>query len=110
MQPIILYLTCSSKQEAISIIEKLFERNLIACANIIENVTSYFKWENKLQSSAEIIILAKTIDKRFNEITKLISTLHSYNLPAITAINLENCEKKFLKWIETSVFPDINNN
>ena len=50
------YITTPNKKEAKQIAQKLLDKKLIACANVISNVNSYFVWKNKVQNSKEIII------------------------------------------------------
>ena len=54
------YIIASNKKEAEKIAKKLLNKKLIACANIISNVHSYFVWKNKVQNSKEIVICGKT--------------------------------------------------
>ena len=54
------YITAPNKKEAEKIARKLLDKKLIACANVISNVNSYFVWKNKMQNSKEIIICGKT--------------------------------------------------
>ena len=77
------YITASDKREAEKIAKKLLNRKLIACANIISNVNSYFVWKNKIQSSKEIIICGKTISKNQKKIINEVKKLHSYSVPCI---------------------------
>ena len=57
------YIIASNKNEAEKIATKLLDKKLIACANVISNVNSYFVWKNKIKNSKEIIICGKTISK-----------------------------------------------
>ena len=60
------YITVPNKKEAERIAKKLLQQRLIACANVIGNVNSYFVWKNKVHNSKEIIICGKTISKNQN--------------------------------------------
>jgi len=66
------YITASNKKEAERIAKKLLNKRLIACANVISNVNSYFVWKNKIQNSKEIIICGKTTSKNQKKIIKVI--------------------------------------
>ncbi len=97
------YITASDKREAEKIAKKLLNRKLIACANIISNVNSYFVWKNKIQSSKEIIICGKTISKNQKKIINEVKKLHSYSVPCIIFFDIKNGNNDFLKWIKQSV-------
>ena len=64
----ILYITCRNNKEAILISDKLISSKLIACANIIKNVTAIFQWKKQLNKNKEVILLAKTVFKNTKKI------------------------------------------
>ena len=97
------YITASNKKEAERIAKKLLNKKLIACANVIGNVNSYFVWKNKVQNSNEIIICGKTTSKNQKKIIQIVKSLHSYSVPCIIFFDIKNGNKDFLKWIEQSV-------
>ena len=97
------YITAPNKKEAEQIAKKLLDKKLIACANVINNVNSYFVWKNKVQNSKEIIICGKTTSKNQTKIIKAVKSIHSYAVPCIIFFDIKNGNKDFLKWIEQSV-------
>jgi len=97
------YIIASNKKEAEKIATKLLDKKLIACANVISNVNSYFVWKNKIQNSKEIIICGKTISKNQKEIVHVVKSLHSYSVPCVIFFDIKNGNKDFLKWIKQSV-------
>jgi len=97
------YIIASNKNEAEKIATKLLDKKLIACANVISNVNSYFVWKNKIQNSKEIIICGKTISKNQKEIVHAVKSLHSYSVPCVIFFDIKNGNKDFLKWVKQSV-------
>ena len=97
------YITASNKKEAEGMANKLLNKKLIACANVISNVNSYFVWKNKVQNSKEIIICGKTTSKNQTKIIKAVKSIHSYAVPCIIFFDIKNGNKDFLKWIKQSV-------
>jgi len=97
------YITAPNKKEAGKIAKKLLDKKLIACANVISNVNSYFVWKNKTQDSKEIIICGKTTSKNQKKIVNIVKSLHSYSVPCVIFFDIKNGNKDFLKWIEQSV-------
>lgn len=98
----LLYVTCGSKREANKIGEKLVKNKLAACTNIIDNVKSVFKWNNKIANNKECILVGKTTSRNINKIIKTIENFHSYECPCILFFNIQNGNKKFLKWIKNN--------
>ena len=97
------YITAPNKKETERIAKKLLDKKLIACANVIGNVNSYFVWENKVQNSKEIIICGKTVSKNQKKIIQIVKSLHSYSVPCIIFFDIKSGNKDFLKWIKRSV-------
>jgi periplasmic divalent cation tolerance protein len=97
------YIIASNKKEAEKIATKLLDKKLIACANVISNLNSYFVWKNKIKNSKEIIICGKTISKNQKEIVHAVKSLHSYSVPCVIFFDIKNGNKDFLKWIKQSV-------
>ena len=97
------YITASNKKEAGRIAKKLLNKKLIACANVISNVNSYFVWKNKVQNSKEIIICGKTTSNNQKKIMQVVKSLHSYSVPCVIFFDIKNGNRDFLRWIKRSV-------
>ena len=97
------YITASNKKEAERIAKKLLNKKLIACANVISNVNSYFVWKNKVQNSKEIIICGKTSSKNQKTIIQIVKSVLSYSVPCVIFFVIKNGNRDFLKWIKQSV-------
>lgn len=100
---VVIFITASSKEEARKIAGKLVESKLAACVNIIENIHSVFWWAAKLDACDEVLLIVKSIRRNFSRISKLVKSLHSYEVPEIIALPIIAGEKNYLKWIDESV-------
>ena len=99
----LFYMTCKNKVEANKIAYALVKKDLVACANIIPNIKSYFKWNNKkINALKEIILIGKTVKKNINKITLYVKKISSYDCPCIVFVDIENGNKEFLSWIKSS--------
>ena len=99
---IVVLVTCASKKEAREIAKRLLDEKLVACANIIDGVRSFFWWKSKIDKAKESLIVAKTARKNFIKIEKTVKGLHSYEVPEIIALPIEAAEPDYLKWIDGS--------
>ena len=96
-------MTCKNKVEANKIAYALVKKDLVACANIISNIKSYFKWNNKkINALKESILIGKTVKKNINKITLYVKKISSYDCPCIVFVDIENGNKEFLSWIKSS--------
>jgi len=98
---IICYITAPSEEEAREITKVLIQKRLVACANIIKDISSIFTYKGKLYDEREVAIIAKSRQDLFSKISETVKEHHSYETPCIIALPIiDGCEE-FLKWIET---------
>ena len=100
---IIIFITAKDKSEAEKIASKLVEEKLVACANIVGNISSVFWWENKVNRADEVLLVLKSKKTFFKKIEKAVKSVHSYSVPEIIAIPIVAGEKNYLKWIDTTL-------
>jgi len=99
----IVFCTCGSEAEAAKIGRHLVEHQLAACVNIVPRIESIYRWQGKVESSAEWLLLIKTTAEKFPEVREAIVELHSYDLPECVAIVIEDGSAEYLAWIGDSV-------
>jgi periplasmic divalent cation tolerance protein len=95
--------TTGSEAEAQQIAHALVDRQLAACVNIVPKIQSVYRWEGKVESAEEFLLLIKTGKSRQTEVCAAIRELHSYELPECIVISIESGSKEYLKWIADSV-------
>ncbi|NBX02843.1 MAG: divalent-cation tolerance protein CutA [Alphaproteobacteria bacterium] len=96
----LVYSTFSHREEAISVARKLLKERLIACANVTAAGDSLYRWEGKIESASEAVLLAKTTTSSVQKTIARIKELHSYELPCIITMPIESGFAPFLSWIE----------
>jgi len=95
--------TCGSLEEARSIAQTLVERQLAACVNIAPQIESVFRWQGKVETAAEWLLVIKTTAEAFDRVRQTLSELHSYELPECIALAIEDGSAAYLDWIGESV-------
>ena len=94
-----VYMTAGSIEEAKSIGQILVVQNLAACVNLLKNMTSIYKWEEKLEESQEIILIAKTRKTLMLQLIETVISHHSYDCPCILELPIQGGNPDFLSWI-----------
>ena len=97
---IIVLVTTPNKAEAEKIAQSLLNEKLIACANIINHVTSFFHWSGKVERAEECLVVMKSRLDLFGELAERLKGLHSYEVPEILALPIVEGSKAYLDWME----------
>lgn len=76
---------------------------LIACANLVPKIESHYRWQGKLERSAEVLMVMKTTQARVVALEKLVVAEHPYDTPEFVVLSLAGGAKKYLAWLAESV-------
>lgn len=99
MDPVIVYITAPSEDEGARIAKMLVEERLAACVNIIKEIRSIYRWEEKLEDDREVLLIVKTRKELFDNLSTRVSELHSYSVPEIIALPIVDGSQDYIKWL-----------
>ena len=94
-----MILVTAPHKDAEKLAKRLLEERLVACANLIPNVKSFFWWQGKLDNAKEVVIVFKAPKKNIKHLMKRIADLHPYDVPEIIVLNVEDAWKPYAKWV-----------
>jgi periplasmic divalent cation tolerance protein len=97
---VMVFITVKSEKEGEKITSALLKEKLAACVNMIVGVKSFFRWKGQISMEDEILLIAKTKDKLFENLKKRVLELHSYEVPEIIATSILAGSEKYLDWIK----------
>jgi periplasmic divalent cation tolerance protein len=79
-----LYFTAINRDAALQIARTLVDERLVACANIIDGVTSVYRWKNQTHEDREVVVFAKTTAALAKDAVQRVRQLHDYDCPCVT--------------------------
>ena len=100
MARVVVFSICGSKKEAELIARELVKRKFAACVNMLP-VTSFFRWDGKLQTESEWLLIIKTRSELFAKLKALISTLNRAEVPEIVSLKINDGLTSYLKWLDS---------
>ena len=99
MTSTMIYITTSSRDEALRIGRAVVADRLAACANVLPGVISVYWWQGEVQEGAETSLILKTRSNLVERLTARVKELHSYDCPCVVALPIANGNPDFLRWI-----------
>jgi periplasmic divalent cation tolerance protein len=85
---IYVFWTCRTKAEAKKIIHGLLDQHLIACASVLPEVESTYRWQGRIEENTETKVILKTTSKQFAAIRTYIEERCSYQVPEILQVDV----------------------
>jgi len=99
-----LYSTWPDKGSAERCAMTLVEERLAACANILGGMTAIYRWENKVETADEVVMIIKTTKSAAPAAIARILALHPYDTPVVAHLPVEaDSADGFLRWLNDSV-------
>lgn len=78
------------------------EERLAACANLGPAIESIYRWEGKVETASEVLMILKTTIGRYPQLETRIKALHSYAVPEIVSLRVTDGLPAYLRWVEAS--------
>ena len=105
MTYLIVFMTSPNREEAEKIVRCLLEERLIACANVIDGVSSFFWWQGKIETEKEVLVIMKSDERLFRKLSERVAELHSYDVPEVLALPITAGSPSYLGWLNASLEP-----
>jgi periplasmic divalent cation tolerance protein len=97
-----IYITCSSKEEALNVGKALLQEKLVACINILPGMTSAYWWKGQIETAEEVVLIAKSRRSQLDRLVEVVKKTHSYEIPCVVSLPIEGGNPDFLDWILSS--------
>jgi periplasmic divalent cation tolerance protein len=96
----IVLTTTANPDEARRLAHTLIEEQLAACVTLLPAVESIYRWQGKIESSAETLLLIKTGLDQLPALESRLHALHSYEVPEFLVLDVESAGHPYLAWLE----------
>jgi periplasmic divalent cation tolerance protein len=96
----VIFITAGSKEEADKISRGLVENKLAFCVSAIPKIQSTYHWEDKIHVDEEFLLIVKTRKDRYETLETWVKMNHSYEVPEIIALPVEQGLPAYLSGID----------
>ena len=97
--------TAGSRDEAERIAHALVDAQLAACVNIVPGLHSIYRWQGKVESADEVLLLIKTTADNLDRVESALRAAHSYDVPEFLVLTPESASEPYLRWLLESTQP-----
>ena len=98
----IVFVTVGKDKEARKIACKLVEGSVAACVGMIPQ-RSIYSWKGKIVEDTEVLLIIKTRNDMFNLLKEAVLSSHSYEVPEIIRLEIQEGHEPYLQWMEETV-------
>lgn len=95
--------TAANREQAERLGRALVEERLAACATLLPAAHSIYRWEGRIESSDECLLLLKTAADRLPALEARLHELHSYQTPEFLVLAAEAGSHAYLAWLSRSL-------
>ncbi len=94
--------TCANNEDAQKIASALLSQRLAACIQL-SPISSHYRWDGKIEVSAEVQLTIKTKSSYFDAVAGAIKENHSYKIPEIIQLPILGGSREYLAWIDVQL-------
>jgi periplasmic divalent cation tolerance protein len=102
-EPLVVLSTVGTAEDAQRIARALVERGLAACVNVLPGVTSVYRWQGRIETEPEHLLVIKTTAEGFEPLRAALVSLHPYEVPEVVALPVRGGHGPYLAWLDASV-------
>ena len=95
----LVFTTLPDAAAAEALAETVVRGGLAACVSVMAQCRSVYRWQGKVERSAEIPVMIKTTAARYAQLEAEIRRLHSYELPEVVAVPVAEGLPEYLDWV-----------
>jgi periplasmic divalent cation tolerance protein len=99
----IVVTTTANLDEAERLGRRLVEERLAACATLIPAVQSIYRWQGRVESSTEALLVLKTGPEQLAALEARLRMLHSYQIPEFLVLKVDSASQSYLDWLHESL-------
>lgn len=94
-----VYVVFANAEEAARVGGKMVQDRLAACVNILGSCTSIYRWQDKIETDAEVPAIFKTSADKARLLIESIGALHSYEVPATVVWPIIDTSADYRAWV-----------
>ena len=99
MEYTLVLTTCPNEQEARDLATRIIASRLAACVQL-SKIESFYIWKDEACIEPEVRLTIKTRTRLYDRLESFIKKHHSYEVPQVVMIPIEDGSEAYLDWID----------
>jgi len=91
--------TFPDRETAQRISNQLITEKFAACANILPQIESIYRWKEKIETGNETLVFFKLSEGRQSAFQEKLRALHPYDVPEIIFFPISSGLPEYLRWV-----------
>lgn len=93
------------RDKARDLAQQTVEARLVACAQVLPTIESFYWWEGSLCHDEEALLLLKTDASVVDQLTSFLREHHPYTVPEIISLTVlpDEGNSEYLSWLQREV-------
>ncbi len=75
------------------------DARLVACVNLVPGIESIYRWEGKVESGSEVLLVVKTTADRVADLEASLPGLHPYAVPEFVVLEAQHVAPRYAAWL-----------
>lgn len=99
----VVFVTGPDRDGLLALGRALVQERLAACANVLGELSSVYRWAGQVEEAGEALAILKTTGARLEALTKRVRELHPYEEPEVIAVPAVGGSPSYLAWVADGV-------
>ena len=96
---VLLYCPCPDLETARRLGRTIVEARLAACANILPQMVSVYRWKGAVEEAAEAVLILKTAADRADAAMRALLAAHPYETPGVLVLPVAQVSSGYRAWL-----------
>ncbi|MDR3430117.1 MULTISPECIES: divalent-cation tolerance protein CutA [Silvimonas] len=98
---VVVLCNCPDQRVAEMLADGIITARLAACVNLLPQIQSVYRWEERIETTAEVPLLIKTTSDRYPALQSWLAEHHPYDVPEIIALPAQAVHPLYMAWLVT---------
>lgn len=95
----VVLITAPNLSVARELARGLVGERIAACVNLVDGISSIYRWKGAVEEAREILLLVKTSVERLADLEAFLGRHHPYEVPECIALEPEAVASSYLAWL-----------